>query len=65
MKFSGSNLIMSGAPENAAGGSRKAAWALGLRGFTGKKGEIPIICTWSNLIMPAASGSMDFYGISM
>lgn len=59
MKFSGDKLIVVTMPENAAGGSRKAALALFWSRLMGKTGEILKICVRCNLIMPAASGSMN------
>jgi hypothetical protein len=65
MKFAGYNLIIYAVSENTAGISRKDALALVLRGLMKKTGETLMICVRCNLIMPAASGSMDFSGISM
>jgi hypothetical protein len=65
MRFSGTNLIIDGVPENAALMIRKALLALALRESLAKTGKILKMCVWCNLIMFEASGRMDFPGISI
>jgi hypothetical protein len=65
MKSAGDTLIMVAVQENAAVWSRKSALAVVLRGLMEKTGEKLMICVRCNLIRSAASGSMDFSGISM
>jgi hypothetical protein len=61
MKSAGDNLIILAVQENAAGMSRKATRALVLSGLVKKTEEKLMICVRCNLIMVAASESMDFW----
>jgi hypothetical protein len=65
MKPTGDNLIKFKVQENIAGRSRKAALSEVLRGFMEKTVEIVMIRVRCNLIIDAASGSMNSPGISI